>query len=489
MPVIFSKYRIISLAVVFTVVNYTLACQEPENIQDEDDTLSLEYLLRGPDVEYNLNFALLTASAEGHVNQIRWLIKNGADVNVTTSDGATALHFAVGNDKAEAVRVLLEYKPNMDVLSSYSESPIHIAVKKNNMEIAEILARAGANLNIKDRHGATPLHYASAYGFFSMVDLLLYYEAPVYAKDNEGTTPLMAAVWAGYAGIADLLMQNGADPSEKDREGFNPFLIAAQNGDTVIMELLIKRFVNIYETNNYGYNALDLCIMSNHKAATEYLLRKGEKWNSSETSSYTISPYSVAISYGRKELTDLLSRYHIPRTVHKGFDQVNISTNIKFNLHDYFSGISVGFKEPLSNFGFYTGLDFKPTYTRVLMKESEELYYQYMDKSFFTFLGAFKDYKLTDYPMRGNWIYTFSLSSGYYFSNKLKGTSVVPGNKFKVIPSTGIKWSKGNFIIKIDLEYFKTPFYRIGPLWLKAGAGYTLYFNKVRAPGKSIKWY
>ncbi|HRR15790.1 MAG TPA: ankyrin repeat domain-containing protein [Bacteroidales bacterium] len=480
--------RIVAVLLIIASHTNISSSQENKRLEEEDDTLRYISLLRGPEAELNLNYALLTAAAEGKINSIRWLIKYGADVNTSTMEGVTPLHFAVGNDKTEAVKVLLEYGPKLDVLSNYSESPLHIAVKKNNTEIAEILARAGADVNIRDRFGATPLHYACAYGYFSAADMLLYYDAAIYTKDNEGTTPLMAAVWAGHANIADLLLQNGADPSDRDNDGFTPFLIAAQNGDTLIMDLLIKRFVNIYETNNYNYNALDLCIMSNHKEALEYLLRKGDKWSSSEQSK-AVSPYAVAIAYGRTELINLLTKYNIPQTIHKGFDQVNIVSSTKFNLHDIYTGISASFKEPLRNFGVLSGIDFKPAYTRVIIKKEGDVYYQYMDKSYLFYAGLFKDFRLTDYPLRGNWTLTASLSGGYFFANRLKGTNETPGGKIKILPAAGLKWTKNNLLLKAELEYFRTPFYKIGPLWITAGIGYTIYFNKIRAPGKYIRWY
>lgn len=454
----------------------------------ENDTMKYVALLQGPDLGYRLNYALINACAEGDTTGIKWLLKNGADIEASTVEGVRPLHFAVGNNKADAVGLLLENGAEPDIISGYSESPLHIAVKNNNPDITELLARAGANLNITDRYGATPLHYACAYGFLSIADMLIYYEAAIYLKDKDGTNPLMAAVWASHANIADLLLQHGSDPSEKDNEGFTPFLIAAQNGDTLIMDLLINRFVNIYETNNYKYNALDLCIKSNQKTALEYLLRKGDRWNSAGVEK-AVSPYLVALSYGRKELSDILTKYNIPAVSHRGFDQVNISADIKLCLHDYYTGFSMALKEPLKNFGLAGGIDFKPGYTRVLVKNSEKLFYQYMDRSYLAWIGFFKDYRLTDSPLKGNWALTWSVAGGYFFGNQLKGTSINPADKLKFLPSAGLKWYKNNLIIHGGIAWFKSPYYKIGPVWLEAGAGYALYFNKVRAPGKNIKWY
>ncbi|HCI56174.1 MAG TPA: ankyrin repeat domain-containing protein [Bacteroidales bacterium] len=486
MPMIASTYLRKTITLMLFLCAFCRSMPQ-ENEQEEGDTLKYENILRGPDVEFNLNYNLLTASAEGDVIGIEWLIRHGADVKTSTNEGATALHFATANDKPDAVRVLLENGADPDVLSNYSEAPLHIAAKNNYLEIAEILALYGANVNITDRFGATPLHYAAAYGYLEMVDMLLYYEAATYIKDKDGTTPLMAAIWAGHADIADLLIQNGANFSEKDKDGFTPFLIAAQNGDTLIMELLLKRFVNIYETNNYGYNALCLATKSNHIEAVKYLLKKGNSWISENTNS--VNPYEVAITYGRKEIAKILEENNITAVSKNRIDHINFLPETKFCLHDYYTGVSISLKEISRNIGFIFGYDFKPAYSRVLMKVSDDIFYQYMDKSSLIYSGVFKDFAVTDNPLGGNWFFSISLAGGYFLGNKLKGTDIVPGNKLKIIPAAGMKWLKNNFSLQFNAEYYSLPFYRIGPIWIKAGIGYNMFFNQIRAPGKIIKWY
>jgi ankyrin repeat protein len=498
-------YLQIALAILsaFMIFPFTVYSQEKEKsekgqevqqdksiagrVKPDPDTLAYYYLLDGPDVQGNLDYALMTAAAEGNVTGINWLIKNGAEMETTTPENNTPLHIAVANNKKESVKALLDNGANPNAISNLDETPLIIAVKNENIEIAEILLRDSADINLADRYDATPLHYASIYGYFYIVDLLLYYDAAVYKKTVDGTTPLMAAIWSGFADIADLLMQNGADPSEKDNLGFTPFLIAAQNGDTVIMNLLLKRRVNIYATNNFNYNALDLCIKGNHKMAVAYLLRTGDKWSAEEHKA--INPFLVASAYRRKEIPPMLRQSNIPEIINKGIDQITITPSVRFCLHDYQTGISVTAKEPVLNIGFLGGIDFKPGYTRVLVKEEEDYYYQYRDKSALIYAGIMKDFPLTDYPLKGNWSFFGSLSVAYSFGNKLKGTNIVPGNEFRINPSAGFKWIKNSFGINLALEYLNTDFYLVGPVWLRLGFSYLIYKDKIQAPGKVIKWY
>jgi hypothetical protein len=297
----------------------------------------------------------------------------------------------------------------------------------------------------------------------------------------------MAAIWAGYADIADLLIQHGANMEARDNEGFTPFLIAAQNGDTLILNMLRKKGVDIYEKNIYNCDALDLSIKSDQIQATEMLIKIGDKWADPDRGA--VNPYDIAAKYNRKDIIELLGKNSFPGRYKPKFDQTALSFSSKFSLHDFFTGFSFSFKEPLRNIGLITGFDTKLWYTKVLVKKEEDLYYQYLDKSSVIYAGVFKDFPLSDNLFRGNSYFTASLSAGYSFGNKFKGTEIVPENKIRVIPSAGFRWIKKNFIIFGGIEYTGSDFYKIGPLWARLGCAVNFFFDNDRAPGKIIKWY
>lgn len=474
------------LKIVLLVFAISFTLQSPAQEQNGDTSLYMA-LLTGPDAQNSLNYALLTASAAGDTVQIWWLLRYGAEIECTTNEKITPLIYAVANNQVQAVKMLINYGANVSAKTNQLVTPLHVAVENNNPDLVELIIRDSADVNAADRFGATPLHYASLYGYFSVADMLLYYDADISKKSYDGTSPLMAAVFSGCADIADLLLQNGANSEEQDNSGFTPFLVAAQNADTLIMDLLLKHGVNLYEVNKYNYNALDICIKSNSTEAIKYLFRKGDKWG--DKSKKTISPYSVAAIYGRTGLIPLLKENKISDNSTRGFDQVTVTATIKSCFYDYYTGFSASVKEPVHNIGILAGMDFKPGYTRVLSKVNENLLYQYYDKGAVAYAGIFKDFRLTDHPYSGNWSATGSLSAGYSFGNKLKGTLIVPGNKFRFIPAAGMKWSKGAFVLETDLEYMKTDFYKIGPIWLKFGFSWSVFLDNSRSPGKIIKWY
>ena len=434
-----------------------------------------------------LDYDLMIAASKGYTLEINRLILKGADIFSETDEGVTPLVFAISNNQTKVAIMLIEYGSDVNKLTSQLETPLLIAVKNQNEEIAEALLRAGADIDFTDKYDATSLHYASIYGYFQLTDMLLYYDASINKKTVEGSTPLLASVWAGNDDIADLLIQNGANMEVTDNEGFTPFLMAAFNGDTLIMDLLFKKGADIYATNASNHNALTLTIIANQSDATKYLLKIGDKWANKGSSA--VSPYSVASKYRRKEIISILEENKIPGNLKYGIDQVDIMVSSRFFLHDIYSGVSLSFKEPYLNGGILVGIDTKLWYTRVLVKQSEHMYYQYMNKGSVFYAGLFKNFALTDNIFRGNFEFSTSLSAGYSFGNELKGTSKAPEDKFRIIPAFAFKWTKKDLSFSLGADYMKTEFYHTGPVWLRFGVSYNLYFDNVRTKGKTIKWY
>jgi hypothetical protein len=383
--------------------------------------------------------------------------------------------------------MLIDYGSDVNKLTAQYETPLIIAIKNQNEEIAEALIRAGADIDLTDKYDATPLHYASVYGYLQFVDMLLYYDASIDKKTVEGTTPLLAAVWAWNADVADILIQKGANMETRDDEGFTPFLMAALNGDTLILRLLFEKGVDIYTKNSSNHNALALSIIADHPEATAFLLKIGDKWSSQGSNS--VSPYSVASKYRRKEIIKILKDNKIPGNLKYEIDQVDIMVSSRFFLHDIYTGASLSFKEPYLNGGIIVGCDIKLWYTRVLIQKSEHTFYQYREKGSLFYAGVFKDFALTDNAFKANFEFSTSLSAGYAFGDKLKGTLFTPDNKLMIIPAIAIKWTKKNLSFSLGADYMKTEFYHIGPVWLRFGAAYNLYFDNVRTKDKTLKWY
>lgn len=477
-----TKRRILYICIFLSAVLFDSSVKIFAQGQTIDTTDYIPFYYEGA-----LDYNLMIAASRGYSSEIERMFLMGADINAETPEGATPLIFAVSNGHPDAVNTLIRLKADINTSALDFESPLSLAVKKDFRAISESLIRNGAETSHSDSYGATPLHYASLYGYLTMVDILLYYDADIDARANDGTTPLMAAILAGNDDVADLLIQNGADAEAADYAGFTPFLIAAQTGNSVLLDLLWKKGVDIYEKNHYNWDALSLAIKANKPDAVTLLINNGNRWTYPGRG--VVNPYNVAAKYRRRDMIDILRNNNIDGRYKPGIDNIIIAASGRFSKHDYISGFSLTFMEPLTNLGFTAGIDTKIWRTKVLVKKSENLYYQYLDKSSVVYCGITKDMNLSDNAYGSNFCLDASLVFAYSFGNRYEGTEIFPERRITLVPAVGIKWLwSNNLALHAGMELMKTENFKTGPLWGRIGLSYNIFLDNVRAPGKTIKW-
>jgi hypothetical protein len=319
-----------------------------------------------------------------------------------------------------------------------------------------------------------------------MTDMLLYYDASIESKTNDGFTALHTAIYYGYIEVTDILIQNGANMESRDNDGNTPFLIAASFGDTLIMSILYKFGVDIYADNYMNHNALTLAIAFDHKDAVRYLLQIGDKWSENTPAEY--NPYKVAEKYGRKDIVKILKEENIPGSVKLSFDQAAFSMYARFTKQNFYSGFSLSLREPYFNAGITAGLNTKLWETKLLVKQSDSFFYQYVDKSSIVFVGLFKDFIISDNLDNKRFIFSTSLSAGYTFGNKFKGTDMFPDKKTVIIPAIAFKWSTKPVTVFAGADYLNLGHYKAGSVWTTIGLAGNLYFDNIQIRQKRIKW-
>ena len=161
---------------------------------------------------------LHSASNDGNVDVMRWLLNHGADANVRSGNGWTPLHWAAFlTGKIECVQVLLGHNANPNLqLYLDGETPLYLAVNwvtGDTLDIARRLLEHGADPNLCVKGYLSPLHRASSLGQLEVARLLLSYGAKVDTKDRDGRTTFQVAAWNGHHEITKLLLEHGAVPS------------------------------------------------------------------------------------------------------------------------------------------------------------------------------------------------------------------------------------------------------------------------------------
>ncbi|KAL8797987.1 MAG: hypothetical protein Q9182_007051 [Xanthomendoza sp. 2 TL-2023] len=202
---------------------------------------------------------LHTAALSRHLDLMRLLIQQGANVNVPDEDGEAPLHGALAfEDNYDAVRLLIANGADLANQSTDSKTPLHTIFNNTIgqvLQAADILEQTAGDytgmsishfiawsskstaldfqrgrmhdltdLWAPDTAGRTSLHLAAARGNLKILDYLLERAMGHHVRgtDLQGLSPLHYAVRSTRVGhVVDLLLAKGGDILTKDRSGCN----------------------------------------------------------------------------------------------------------------------------------------------------------------------------------------------------------------------------------------------------------------------------
>jgi ankyrin repeat protein len=182
----------------------------------------VHYLLRH-NVDVNVqNFAnctsLLFASWNGHDDVVQCLLKHGADVDLPDQSNATPLMSAAFWGQVDAIRLLLEYNADVNSQDIEGRTALHHAIrctifKADRPQIARLLLKHGANVNARDNIQQTPSHLVSEReDLLDVLRILLEHGADSDAEDEEGKTPLQLSLDRGHQDFTQLFSRYSSKP-------------------------------------------------------------------------------------------------------------------------------------------------------------------------------------------------------------------------------------------------------------------------------------
>jgi ankyrin repeat protein len=214
----------------------------------------------GSTLASDLQERLYTAARDGTGENIRALVKEGADVLQCTADGRTALHFAAYFGNVETARVMLELGGDALAQTALANNtPLHMAAGAGHSEIVKLLVRemGGGGLAAQTAHGATPLHLAALHGHLETLKLLLNLGSDMHAQAKTGDTPLHVAAACGKAETVKLLLELGANLRAQDMNGATPLHhAAASHGQVEPVKLLLESGANLHAQDMDGATPL-----------------------------------------------------------------------------------------------------------------------------------------------------------------------------------------------------------------------------------------
>jgi ankyrin repeat protein len=124
-------------------------------------------------VNFDGETPFVRAALSGDIEVMRLLLESGADPNIATTQGSTALMAAAG----------INWIPGQ----TYTRSEVDY------VEAVKLCLERGAPVNASNTLGLTAMHGAANRGWTSIMQILADHGAQVDAKDKEGRTPMVFA--------------------------------------------------------------------------------------------------------------------------------------------------------------------------------------------------------------------------------------------------------------------------------------------------------
>ena len=254
-----------------------------EDVEQLDD---LEAVWFPQDGDEDNDTALMKAAGQGHIEVVRFLVEQGADLDVRNRQGQNALMFAAAGGHLTVVVFLIDSGADMSPIGfiySYEYgpyTPLMWAAYNGQLEVVNLLLEYGKIIRISGSPGFA-LGWAAYRGHLDVVNLLLEYGVQLNPghslgkKRGSGTTALMLAAYGGQLEVVRFLLEKGADIHVRTAEwlpintplgtvyvqeiGGNALMLAIAQGHAEVVRLLLEHWMWEYSADgrdDHGLTAL-----------------------------------------------------------------------------------------------------------------------------------------------------------------------------------------------------------------------------------------
>jgi ankyrin repeat protein len=195
---------------------------------------------------------LMAAASMANYEILKVLMAEKAAVDLTDTEGKTALMYAVIATIEELIESLIHLRlvSSTIKLTDFMTPQMLVQLKPRFEPQKELsvnfLIENGADIRVRDKKGIPVLAHAARTGNLNVVKNLVGHGANVHDKSPRGITALYAAAINGHTDIADFLLSQGANVDERLSDGETPLMAAVWNGQVDMVDMLLRRGANVH---------------------------------------------------------------------------------------------------------------------------------------------------------------------------------------------------------------------------------------------------
>jgi ankyrin repeat protein len=185
---------------------------------------------------------LIACLGSNRFEQIKFLLRNGADPSVKNAGGATALLRTAELGDTLSLRLFVDMGLNINE-NPWGFTPLMAATRMANWPIVNFLLDHGADPNIPDPINMSVVLWAAEQNQPKLVNRLLEKTNNINGIDSiAGMTPLMWATLNEYDNpqIMQALIDKGANVNAKAKDGSTALSWAMKKGNTKTVAVLRK---------------------------------------------------------------------------------------------------------------------------------------------------------------------------------------------------------------------------------------------------------
>ena len=201
---------------------------------------------------------------------VQYLLKQGADPNLTNSSGRSPLFEIFSSHTGKrfkerhdipVMRALLKGKADINARNGTQRTPLLKSIIECKHHVTKFLLVHNADVNIGDIDGLLPIHVSATYSSVHLLRRLLECGANINGQDVRGRTALYYSILSGHKGIFEELIVQGCDVNLSSDLGC-PLQVAvvASQRDMVLALLENDAFVacSVHESRSALRKATDI---------------------------------------------------------------------------------------------------------------------------------------------------------------------------------------------------------------------------------------
>lgn len=231
--------------------------------------------------DYDGRTALMIAAYKGRKDVVLALLFAGADTSLKDARGFDVMIEGARGSREDIIDVLRRSGAKTGISIMLQASLLCKATYEGKLDRLELLLKAGCNPDAHDYDGQTALHVAAAEGSLAAARVLLEAGATLTIKDRWGYTALDVAHKVGAAPLVELLTaQVPPDVAAVSAEGWRrerteAALAAARYGDTAALTRLLNRGCPVDASDYDGRSLLHVAVHNKQEAVVKQLLAAG----------------------------------------------------------------------------------------------------------------------------------------------------------------------------------------------------------------------